>query len=224
MSYKSKSLLDSPTTPTTTFGKKTQLYTTNSSYDYLFRIIILGDVSVGKSSLLLKLSDDIFFKEHIPTVGVDLKVCIKTVNGNNTKIQIFDTAGQEKYKMLISSYIKHKDGAIVMFDVTNYISFNDVRLWISEIKKYAGTIPMIYVVGNKKDLYMKRTVSYDVAKKFTDDNNLKYFETSCYDRKSIDDLFQNLTKDMIENVHEKTDESTTVLLHKPKYNIGCCNI
>lgn len=164
-------------------------------YDYLYKFIILGDSNCGKTSLLTRYIDNVVeYEEYNPTIGVDFKVKIVQSNGKHIKINIWDTAGQEKFKSIISYYYKNVAAAILLFDVTNRSSFDSIPAWIEEIKlncELSDKIPMV-LIGNKNDKISKRKVTVSEANKFADTFNMEYFETNIYNWDEINDAFINL--------------------------------
>ena len=110
----------------------------NPDYDYLFKILLIGNSGVGKSSLLLRFSDDTFTGNFMPTIGVDFKIRTLEVDGKTIKLQIWDTAGQERFKTITSSYYKGAHGIIVVYDVTDKESYKNIDTWMNEIDKHAS--------------------------------------------------------------------------------------
>lgn len=125
-------------------------------YDHLFKLVIIGNSSVGKSSLLLRFSDDQFNENYLTTIGVDFRFRTLTIDGKQIKLQIWDTAGQERFRTITSAYYKGADGIIIVYDVTNSNSFDDIeKFWISEVESYAEKNVELLLIGNKKDLNNK---------------------------------------------------------------------
>lgn len=164
-------------------------------YDYLYKFIILGDNNCGKTSLLGRYADDVIqTEEYYPTIGVDFKIKTVESNGKNIKINIWDTAGQEKFKSIISYYYKNVAAAILVFDVTNRESFENIQSWIDEIKfncDLSDKIPMV-LIGNKNDKISKRVVTVSEANVFAENLNMDYYETNMYNWDGINDAFINL--------------------------------
>ncbi len=127
--------------------------------DHIFKILIIGDSSVGKSNILLRFSDDIFHDTFLPTIGVDFKIKNVNINNHSIKLNIWDTAGQERFKNITATYYKGGHGIIVVYDITDRNSFNNVTNWINEIKQQASPSVIRYLIGNKCDLEEEREVS-----------------------------------------------------------------
>ncbi|CAL5322901.1 unnamed protein product [Camellia sinensis] len=136
----------------------------NTEYDYLFKLLLIGDSGVGKSCLLLRFADDSYLDSYISTIGVDFKIRTVEQDGKTIKLQIWDTAGQERFRTITSSYYRGAHGIIIVYDITDQESFNNVKQWLNEIDRYASENVNKLLVGNKCDLTDNRAVSYDTAK------------------------------------------------------------
>eukprot|EP00450_Noctiluca_scintillans_P032170 CAMPEP_0194552172 /NCGR_PEP_ID=MMETSP0253-20130528/96588_1 /TAXON_ID=2966 /ORGANISM="Noctiluca scintillans" /LENGTH=235 /DNA_ID=CAMNT_0039399637 /DNA_START=62 /DNA_END=770 /DNA_ORIENTATION=- len=137
-------------------------------YDYLFKLLLIGDSGVGKSCMLLRFADDTYTESYISTIGVDFKIRSVQHEGKTIKLQIWDTAGQERFRTITSSYYRGAHGIIIVYDVTDKESFNNVKNWVGEIDKYAADGVNKLLVGNKCDLASKKVVSTDEAKELAD--------------------------------------------------------
>lgn len=138
------------------------------SSDYLFKLLLIGDSGVGKSCLLLRFADDTYTESYISTIGVDFKIRTIELDGKTIKLQIWDTAGQERFRTITSSYYRGAHGIIVVYDVTDVESFNNVKQWLHEIDRYACDNVNKLLVGNKSDLTSKKVVEHATAKEFAD--------------------------------------------------------
>lgn len=127
-----------------------------ADYDYIFKILLIGNSAVGKSSLLMRFADDIFTDTFLPTIGVDFKIRTIEAEGSKVKLQMWDTAGQERFKSVLTSYYKGTHGILLVFDITDKKSFTDLQEWLSEVDKYGREDLVKLLIGNKKDLAAKR--------------------------------------------------------------------
>ena len=187
-------------------------YNTNE-YDYLFKLLIIGDSGVGKSSLMNRFSDNVFSESYINTIGVDFKIRTIEVNGKTIKLQIWDTAGQERFRTIVSSYYRGAHGIMIVFDITDKDSFNNVRMWTEEIKKYASSNVKTILIGNKADFESKRQVEYSEAKEYADSNNMNYFETSAKTALNVEKSFFELASLLINNVVINTNKTEIKISH-----------
>ena len=138
----------------------------SQEYDYVFKLVLIGDSGVGKSCLLLRFADDTYTESHISTIGVDFKIRTIQLEGKTIKLQIWDTAGQERFRTITSSYYRGAHGIIVVYDTTDSETFEHVKTWLHEIDRYASENVNKLLVGNKSDLTSKRQVDTDAAKEF----------------------------------------------------------
>eukprot|EP00940_MAST-03C_sp_MAST-3C-sp2_P001538 g1538.t1 len=175
--------------------------------DFLFKLLLIGDTSVGKSCLLLRFADDEFRKDYISTIGVDFKIRTITMDGKLVKLQIWDTAGQERFRNITSSYYRGAHGIIIVFDLTNQSSFKNVRDWLGEIDKHALQTVDKLLVGNKSDLTQHREVSGDEAKDLAASLGLPYVETSAKASENVDEAFYKLASLVKERMAKKRDSS-----------------
>jgi len=160
-----------------------------SEYDYLFKLLLIGDSGVGKSCLLLRFADDTYTESYISTIGVDFKIRTIDLDGKTIKLQIWDTAGQERFRTITSSYYRGAHGIIVVYDTTDLESFNNVKQWLHEIDRYASENVNKLLVGNKSDLTSKRAVSFDQAKEFADSLGIEFVETSAKNSTNVEKAF-----------------------------------
>mmetsp|Transcript_99930 Transcript_99930/g.198252 ORF Transcript_99930/g.198252 Transcript_99930/m.198252 type:complete len:205 (+) Transcript_99930:85-699(+) len=169
-------------------------------YDYLFKLLLIGDSGVGKSCLLLRFADDTYTESYISTIGVDFKIRTFEQDGKTVKLQIWDTAGQERFRTITSSYYRGAHGIIIVYDVTDKESFNNVKHWVQEIEKYAADGVNKLLVGNKCDLSSKKVVSYDEAKDLADELGIQFMETSAKNSHNVESAFQTMAKDIKQRV------------------------
>lgn len=200
----------------------------NSQFDYLFKVLVVGDSGTGKSSLLNKYVDDTFNELQISTIGVDFKISTQEINGKIIKLQIWDMAGQERFRNIISSYYRGGECIIVVFDLTNRESFDNLNNWISEIDTYGrkNPNPIIFVVGNKVDKIKDRKISYEEAKLFAEKYEAQYIETSAKTNVNIEKLFIDVSSTLLEKNKDKKRETIKITSEtkdcKYKWSNNCC--
>jgi Ras-related protein Rab-1A len=168
----------------------------NPEYDYLFKLLLIGDSGVGKSCLLLRFADDTYTESYISTIGVDFKIRTIELDAKTVKLQIWDTAGQERFRTITSSYYRGAHGIIIVYDVTDRQSFQNVEHWLKEIDKYATGNVNKLLVGNKSDLQSKKVVSYEEAKEFADKHGFKFLETSAKNSHNVEQAFQTMASEI----------------------------
>eukprot|EP00388_Colpodella_angusta_P003467 GDKJ01012220.1.p1 GENE.GDKJ01012220.1~~GDKJ01012220.1.p1 ORF type:complete len:215 (+),score=55.80 GDKJ01012220.1:23-667(+) len=176
----------------------------NQEYDYLFKLLLIGDSGVGKSCLLLRFSDDNYSDSYISTIGVDFK--IKTININNktVKIQIWDTAGQERFRTITCAYYRGAHGIIVVYDVTDRESFLNVKNWMSEIDKHAAPTTLRLLVGNKVDLASKKQVTTEEGQALAEEFGIPFMETSAKCSTNVTDAFRTMASQIMENLNDRS--------------------
>ncbi|XP_077995429.1 ras-related protein Rab-35-like isoform X1 [Glandiceps talaboti] len=162
-------------------------------YDHLFKLLIIGDSGVGKSSLLLRFADNTFTGTYITTIGVDFKIRTIDVNGEKVKLQIWDTAGQERFRTITTTYYRGTHGVIVVYDVTSADSFVNVKRWLHEIDQNCDNVARI-LVGNKNDCPDRKVVESDDAKKFAEQMGVQLFETSAKENINVEEMFNAITQ------------------------------
>jgi small GTP-binding protein len=199
----------------------------NPEYDYLFKLLLIGDSGVGKSCLLLRFADDTYTESYISTIGVDFKIRTIELDGKTIKLQIWDTAGQERFRTITSSYYRGAHGIIVVYDVTDQESFANVKQWLHEIDRYACENVNKLLVGNKSDLSSKRVVAYDTAKEFADNLGIEFLETSAKNADNVEQAFMTMAAQIKNRMASapSTDKQSVKLNSKPVgagSKGGCC--
>ncbi|KAK0179426.1 hypothetical protein PV327_005179 [Microctonus hyperodae] len=155
-------------------------------YDHLFKLLIIGDSGVGKSSLLLRFADNTFNGSYITTIGVDFKIRTVEVDGERVKLQIWDTAGQERFRTITSTYYRGTHGVIVVYDVTSGDSFANVKRWLHEIEHNCDIVNRV-LVGNKNDAPNHKVVLTEDAQRFANQMGIQLFETSAKDNINVEE-------------------------------------
>ncbi|CAL1360670.1 unnamed protein product [Linum trigynum] len=198
--------------------------------DYLFKLLLIGDSGVGKSCLLLRFADDSYIESYISTIGVDFKIRTVEQDGKVIKLQIWDTAGQERFRTITSSYYRGAHGIIIVYDVTDEESFNNVKTWLTEIDKFATDSVNKLLVGNKCDLTSKRAVPYDTAKAFADEIGIPFLETSAKSATNVEEAFMTMASEIKKRMATQpamnaTRPTTVPIRGKPVNNqsSNCCS-
>uniref|UniRef100_A0A3P8U278 Zgc:171927 n=1 Tax=Amphiprion percula TaxID=161767 RepID=A0A3P8U278_AMPPE len=166
----------------------------NPEYDYLFKLLLIGDSGVGKSCLLLRFADDTYTESYISTIGVDFKIRTIDMDGKMVKLQIWDTAGQERFRTITSSYYRGAHGIIIVYDVTEQESFNNVKQWLDEIDHYACENVSRLLVGNKSDLVSKKVV--DAATDLASSLKIPFLETSAKSSDNVERAFLTMASEI----------------------------
>jgi len=199
--------------------------TKQRDYDYLFKLVLIGDSGVGKSCLLLRFADDAFTESYISTIGVDFRFRTVKIDNKTVKLQIWDTAGQERFRTITSAYYRGADGIIMVFDVTSTDSFDHVNDWLKEVNRYAAEGTVKLLVGNKSDRTADRVVSESQAKEFADELGIPFIETSAKSSKNVEEAFLTMAGELIRLRDSRgggNDTNGIDLNGEKKATSGCC--
>ena len=164
-------------------------------HDYLYKIIIVGDSGTGKSSLLARYVDNEFDSNYISTIGVDFKIKNVEKNGKNIRLQLWDTAGQERFRAIAKSYYRGAHFCIITFDLANPNSFDNISIWVSEIKNNSNQHTKYIIVGTKADLIDEnydRQYIFNYCEKLS----AKYIESSSKNDQNIDYIFDHIINEL----------------------------
>eukprot|EP00941_MAST-03F_sp_MAST-3F-sp1_P003297 g3297.t1 len=159
-------------------------------YDYLFKVVLIGDSGVGKSNLLSRFTRNEFNLESKSTIGVEFATKSIVAEGKKIKAQIWDTAGQERYRAITSAYYRGAVGALLVYDISKHVTFENVERWLKELRDHADQNIVILLVGNKSDMEHMRAVTTDEAKAFAEKHQLAFMETSALDGTGVPDAFR----------------------------------
>jgi len=174
----------------------------NLPYKYLFKYIIVGDTAVGKSCLLLQFTDKRFQPVHDLTIGVEFGSRTLQISGSPVKLQIWDTAGQEKFRSITRSYYRGAAGALLVYDITRRETFEHLTTWLEDCRKYSSIDITIILIGNKSDLDSQRAVPTEEAAKFAETHGLVFLETSAKTAHNVEQAFTNSAKTIYEKVEK----------------------
>ena len=203
----------------------------DEDYDFIFKVLLLGNSDVGKSSLLLRYVDSIWNEAFVPTIGVDFKVKTLTIDEKKVKMQIWDTAGQERFRTVVSTYFRGAHGILLLYDVTNRDSFKNLESWLIEIEKNAKEKVLKILIGNKCDLTDDREITTEEGKAFALRNGMEFMETSAKMNTNVTEAFETLGKLMIEfnsksnTLSQKNNEAKNLKASSGmnlKTKKGCC--
>lgn len=172
----------------------------------VFKILILGDSKVGKTSILTQFASATFNPNTLPTLGIDYKIKRIPVDGQDVKLQIWDTAGQERFRSITESFYKGTKGIILTFDLTDHGTFRNLSTWVLNIKQHAGDKVIRVLVGNKSDLTDSVKVKKEDIEAFMKEigEQMPYFETSAKTGLNIKEIFDQVARDILKNeaLHE----------------------
>ncbi|XP_044472690.1 ras-related protein RABE1c-like [Mangifera indica] len=189
-----------------------------ADYDYLIKLLLIGDSGVGKSCLLLRFSDDSFTTSFITTIGIDFKIRTIELDGKRIKLQIWDTAGQERFRTITTAYYRGAMGILLVYDVTDESSFNNIRNWMRNIEQHAADNVNKILVGNKADMdESKRAVPTAKGQALADEYGIKFFETSAKTNFNVEQVFFSIARDIKQRLAESDSkaEPQTIKISKP---------
>ena len=166
------------------------------TYDYMFKVLLLGDAGVGKTSLMWRFSDDVFNHTYIPTIGIDFKLRTIEVQGQKVRLQVWDTAGQERFHAISVSYYRTAAGIMLVYDITRRRSFENITKWLRKIDEHAKEDVIKLLIGNKCDMEHPRAVMREEGEKLADEYDMAFFETSAKENESIDEAFECIVEEV----------------------------
>ena len=188
---------------------------TTHKFDYFFKLLIIGEATVGKTCLLLRYADDSFTQNHITTIGIDFKTKFININNSVIKLQIWDTAGQERFRTITKSYYKDANGIILTYDISNSDSLKNIQNWMKLIEQNAEDGVCKILVGNKCDLE-NRVIQKEEGEKIAQDFGMKFFETSAKSDINVDEAFNCLVSMILEK-NQKNSLNSNIVIDKEKH-------
>jgi len=192
------------------------------NFDLVFKIVVVGNSAVGKSSLLLRFSEGDFKSSMTTTTGVDLKIKKFSIDGKIVKLAVWDTAGQERYRHIAKSYYKGAQGIMFVYDITNQDSFNEIQNWVREVHDAAGDDLVKMLIGNKSDLEDSRVIQYEDGKKLADELQMTFFETSAKTFSGVDSAFLSIAERLVKKFPKGTSQGQKIGTKESKKK-GCCS-
>jgi small GTP-binding protein len=176
----------------------------DEEYDYLFKVVLIGDSGVGKSNLLSRFTRNEFNLESKSTIGVEFATRSVNIDGKTIKAQIWDTAGQERYRAITSAYYRGAVGALLVYDIAKHPTYENVERWLKELRDHADASIVIMLVGNKSDLRHLRAVPTDEARSFAERNGVSFIETSALDSSNVEQAFIQILTSIHRIVSQRT--------------------
>lgn len=167
-------------------------YRSEDDYDYLFKVVLIGDSGVGKSNILSRFARNEFSLESKSTIGVEFATRSINVENKLIKAQIWDTAGQERYRAITSAYYRGAMGALLVYDITRHVTFENIERWLKELKDHTDANIVVMLVGNKSDLRHLRAVSAEDGQSFAEKEGLFFMETSALVSTNVEDAFKQI--------------------------------
>ncbi|CAL9150896.1 ras-related protein RABA2a-like [Musa acuminata AAA Group] len=184
-------------------------------FDYLFKVVLIGDSGVGKSNLLYRFTRNHFSLDSKSTIGVEFATRTLQVEGRMVKAQIWDTAGQERYRAITSAYYRGALGALLVYDVTKPKSFENANQWLKELRDHADSNIVIMLIGNKTDLKHLRAITSEDAQSFAEKEGISFLETSALEAINVEKAFQIILTEIYRIISKKPLSSSTNLRPRP---------
>ena len=189
------------------------------NYDDKCQLLIIGNSTVGKTSILSKYSSKQFNENYLATVGLDFCTKDEIIDNKIIRIKIWDTAGQERFKALTKCFFQKAQGVMIVFDLTNRKTFDDLKLWIDTLNSQINDVPTI-VIGNKKDLPM-RVVDEKTASDFAKEHKYHYYETSAKTGENVELTIKELAK-IVMNTSKNNGNNNIKISQEKKKSGKCC--
>ncbi|KAK9065276.1 hypothetical protein SSX86_016659 [Deinandra increscens subsp. villosa] len=182
-------------------------YRAEDEYDYLFKLVLIGDSGVGKSNLLSRFTRNEFNLETKSTIGVEFATRSLNVDGKVIKAQIWDTAGQERYRAITSAYYRGAVGALLVYDVTRHATFENITRWLKELRDHTDPNIVVMLIGNKSDLRHLLAVSTEDGKTLAEAESLYFMETSALEATNVESAFSEVITQIYRIVSKKAVEA-----------------
>lgn len=193
------------------------------SYDMIMKLLLVGDSGVGKSCLLLRFVEDKFNPSFITTIGIDFKIRTIESNGKKIKLQVWDTAGQERFRTITTAYYRGAMGIVLIFDVTDSRTFENVENWFQTVTQHANEDAQIFLVGNKCDDEVNRQVSKEQGQELAAKLNIPFLEASAKNNSNVDSIFYELASIIQEKHVEEPEKAAGVNVAQGGQSTGASN-
>jgi small GTP-binding protein len=190
-----------------------------NDYDIIYKIVLIGDSSVGKTNIFSKYLNDEFDPDSKATVGVEFGTKDFKIEEKLVKVQIWDTAGQERYRSITNAYYKGAKGCLLVYDITNKFSFESLDRWLDELKNNGDSDISIMLVGNKNDLESDRAISLEEGKNFAEFHKMAFIETSALNGNNIEKAFSELISDVYKSQNFSSNKKDNIKLNEKTINI-----
>ena len=178
--------------------------------DIYLKILLIGDTSVGKTSILCKYIDDEFSDTYLSTIGIEFKIKSLIINGKKVLLRIWDTSGQERYRSITQNFYRNANGILFIFDITKKETFDNIKIWLTDSENCEDNKVTKMLIGNKIDLENKRKIDNETIKKFAEKKEMKYFEASAKEGINIDNIFRELAELILFNKSKEENEEETI--------------
>ena len=187
---------------------------------YTYKLVLLGDSSVGKTSIATQFVNNAFSEFQDSTIGAAFLSKMLVVKGNRINFEIWDTAGQERYHSLAPMYYRNATIILIVYDITSMTSFEGAKRWLTELKLTMTADTQVIFIGNKKDKEKRRMVKFEDVDRYCYENGLEHYETCAKNKKEIDNIFKKVASNI--EIDKKYIKRTNFVIEKPKRNNYCC--
>ena len=200
----------------------------DDNFDEKIKIMIIGESKTGKTSLISRYCNNEFYGAYLSTIGIDFQIKNIILNNKNIRLQIWDTAGEERYRNIAKNYFQSSDGFIIVYDISNSESFYKLDDWIEQIKNNAQETSKMILFGNKSDMEDSRQVSKEEGEEYARKNNLSFFEVSAKEGTNVQEGFEFFAKEILnsfspnENYKKRKSKMLSTPIQLPKKKRSCC--
>jgi small GTP-binding protein len=200
----------------------------DENYDEKIKIMIIGESKIGKTSLISRYCNNQFYGAYLSTIGIDFQIKNLILNNKNIRLQIWDTAGEERYRNIAKNYFQSSDGFVIVYDISNSETFEKLDYWIEQIKTNSQESSKMILFGNKSDIEDSRQVSKEEGKEYAIKYNLNFFEVSAKEGTNVKEGFECFVKEILnsfspnENYKKRKSKLLSVPIELPKKKSSCC--